>query len=371
MLSRKFGGDEGQSLIQFALIFIALLAFVALAVDTGNAFATRRKLQNAADAAALAAARELCLDNTATQATNAASTYLVNNGARPIGAISSNYSTIKISGDNTRVDINARGSAESIFGDLITDQSIEVTAFANSACGRAASACGLWPVIFKATLWDGIECGKTIAVWDAANDNKQVECFIGGKYEPNLCKCYDCDSQNVGIDDFMVVSDVSRGWLDFPATSDPLYRDVCKESGAGAAELKCTVANDYQGRMVLPTWVKALNGVKASALKEVENRVGDQVRIPLYGSIDTNMNTSCYDVNVDKFYVTKFGCATVDGVEKNKWLYPLPGMPKSYTKVKITAVMVTKSCDACTTECGTTDGTVGEPWELRASSLVK
>lgn len=369
MLNRKFASDEGQSLIQFTLVFVLLLAFVALAVDTGNAFAIRRKLQNAADAAALAAARELCLGNSTAEAAASANTYLVNNGARALGAIGSESSSIKFTNDNSRVDINAKGSAENIFGGLITEESIEVTAFANSACGRATSACDLWPIVFKATLWEGVACGKTIAVWDAANENQAPECFIGGKYEPNLCKCYDCDSQNVGIDDFMVVSDVSRGWLDFPVTDDPIYKDVCKESGSGANELKCTVKNGFQGKIVLPRWITALNGVKASALKEVEDRIGDQVRIPLYGDLDAPGSGNNRDV--DEFYVTKFGCSTVDGVEKNVWLNPLPGMPKSYKKVKITAVLVTKDCGVCTTECGATDGTPAAEWELRASNLVK
>lgn len=363
-------GEEGQSLIQFALIVLTLFAFVALAIDTGNAFAIRRKLQNAADAAALAAARELCLGKTTEQAKVTASQYLEKNGARKIGVIGSGNSTISFENNNTRVNIDAKGLAETIFGSLVNVDSIDVTAYANAACGRANSACDLWPVVFKASLWEGIECGKTLAVWDSSVGN-QIECFIGGKYEPNLCKCYDCDSQNVGIDDFIVVNDYSRGWLDFPATDDPLYKDVCKESGSGANELKCTVANGFQGKIVLPKWIEALNGVKASALKEVVDRVGDRVRIPLYGDVDKNMTTNCYDVNIDKFYVTKFGCAFVDGVEKNLWLYPKPGMPKSYQKIKVTAVLVTKDCRPCTTECGWTDGTPGSPWELRASNLVQ
>ena len=371
MQRKDSAGDRGQSLIQFTLIILVLLAFASLALDAGAGLATRRKLQNAADAAALAAARELCLGRDTETAKKTASTYLVNNGAMAIGAIGSGNSAITFSNNNTRVNITAKGQAHTIFGDLVTEQNIDVEAFANSACGTAKSACGLWPIIFSADLWKDIPCGKTVAVWDAANDNQQVECIIGGKYEPNLCKCYDCDSQDIGIDDFLVISDYSRGWLDFPVTDDPRYVDVCKEAGSGANELKCTVANDYQGLIKLPKWITALNGVKASALKEVENRIGDTVRIPLYETLDLNMVSSCHDPNVGKFYVTKFGCATVDGVEKNKWLQPLPGMSKSYKKVKMTAVMVTKSCGICSTPCGTTDGTPGEPWELRAANIVK
>jgi hypothetical protein len=352
-------------------MIVMLLAFVSLAVDAGNAFSMRRKLQNAADASALAAARELCLGKKADQARTVANTYLVKNGAFAVGEVSGSGSTVTISGDNSKVVVSAKGVASLLFGNLLDIGSMDVTATANAACGKANSACNLWPIIFSKELWKSIPCGKQIAVWDAENSNKQVECIIGGKYEPNLCKCYNCDPQNLMMDDFLVVSDVSRGWIDFPVSEDPVYPDVCKESGSGASELRCNLANNYQGKITLPKWVDALNGVKASALKEVADRAGDTVRIPLYGGIDLSTQTSCYDKKVDQFNVTDFGCVQVDGVEKNQTLYPLPGMPKSYKPIKMTAVMVTKSCGVCTSACATTDGTPAEPWELRAASITK
>ncbi len=218
MLRKGLVNEDGQSLIHFALIIVMLLAFVSLAVDAGNVFSMRRKLQNAADAAALAAARELCLGHTTTQASTTANTYLIKNGASGIGAISGNSgdtSTIQFANDNTKVVVGAKGTAGLIFGNLINTEQIKVTANANAACGKASSACNLWPIIFSADLWKQIPCGKTIAVWDTNNTN-QVECFIGGKYEPNLCKCYNCDPQNLMVDDFLVISDVRRGWVDFP-----------------------------------------------------------------------------------------------------------------------------------------------------------
>ena len=372
MLRKQLLKDDGQSIIQFALVIVMLLAFVSLAVDAGNVFSVRRKLQNAADAAALAAARELCLGHSTTQASTTASTYLVKNGANAIGAISGGSggsSTIAFANDNTRVVVKAKGTAGMLLGSLVNTDEINVTANANAACGRAQSACNLWPIIFSSDLWEQIPCGKTLAVWDTDNSH-QVECFIGGKYEPNLCKCYNCDPQNLLMDDFLVVSDVQRGWVDFPKSEDPRYPDVCKENGSGASELNCNLENGYQGKITLPTWVDALNGVKASGFKEVADRVGDTVRIPLYDGLILGMQSSCYDRKVDKFNVTKFGCVQVDGVEKNKWLNPLPGMPKSYKPVKMTAVYVTKSCGICTTACGSTDGAPAEPWELRAANIV-
>jgi hypothetical protein len=51
--------ESGQSLIIITLIVIVILALVALVVDVGNAYAYRRMVQNACDAAALAGARRL------------------------------------------------------------------------------------------------------------------------------------------------------------------------------------------------------------------------------------------------------------------------------------------------------------------------
>lgn len=46
--------SKGQSMVLVALAAVALVAFVALAVDGGNAYALRRQAQNAADGAAIA-----------------------------------------------------------------------------------------------------------------------------------------------------------------------------------------------------------------------------------------------------------------------------------------------------------------------------
>lgn len=51
----------GQILVFFAIVIVTLLAFLALTIDGGFAFSNRRAMQNAADAGALAGARELAL----------------------------------------------------------------------------------------------------------------------------------------------------------------------------------------------------------------------------------------------------------------------------------------------------------------------
>ena len=73
---------DGQVLILVALALPVLVAFLALAADSGNFYLARRISQNAADAGALAGAVELCIqDATAAQIRASAEAYALCNGA--------------------------------------------------------------------------------------------------------------------------------------------------------------------------------------------------------------------------------------------------------------------------------------------------
>jgi Flp pilus assembly protein TadG len=53
-MARCWRSERGQYLVQFVLILPALIAFMGLVIDIGNAYAHQRTAQNAADAAAAA-----------------------------------------------------------------------------------------------------------------------------------------------------------------------------------------------------------------------------------------------------------------------------------------------------------------------------
>ena len=57
--------ERGQAIVILALAMIVLLLFAGLAIDGGNAYVERRRSQNAADAAALAGARQLWMQQVA------------------------------------------------------------------------------------------------------------------------------------------------------------------------------------------------------------------------------------------------------------------------------------------------------------------
>ena len=80
--------EHGQSIVIITLLIIGVIAMLGLILDGGNAYVQRRRMQNAADAAALAGGRQLALANGAGDNSggaeilvkNAVNTYITANG---------------------------------------------------------------------------------------------------------------------------------------------------------------------------------------------------------------------------------------------------------------------------------------------------
>src|SRR5579862_3631924 len=68
---RRLRDEDGQSLVLMALFVSMILVISVVVIDGSNLFVHRRSLQNAADAAALAAAQDI---NTSTCASSSCST---------------------------------------------------------------------------------------------------------------------------------------------------------------------------------------------------------------------------------------------------------------------------------------------------------
>jgi Flp pilus assembly protein TadG len=82
-LSRFFGrddGEEGQAVVLFAIMMLALLFAVGLAIDAGQLYSAKRSEQEAADAAAFAGAVVLYQQGTGSEAIAAARTDALTNG---------------------------------------------------------------------------------------------------------------------------------------------------------------------------------------------------------------------------------------------------------------------------------------------------
>jgi hypothetical protein len=342
------------------------LAFVALAIEAGNVYGVRRQLQNAADAGALAAARELCLGRSEQTATDKAIDYLRRNGLNNDAIAISNISI-----DDNRVSVQASMLADTVLARVLNWNEVTVDATAKSACGGANSACGLWPIALDATLFENAQCGQTLYIWDADFDKIEAACVIGG-VKRDICDCYVCDSDTDGSNDFAFVSTIDRAWMDFPDTpSEDVYLDPCKSTGCGASELACRIRSDYGGRVELPACIPGLRGIKAGVKDDINERAGETVSVPLYSSINCGSEGNCTGKEAESFYVTRYGCIIVTGWVQTAVLLPKQGMPPSIKKLHSKAVYAIKDCSGnCMTFCGGTDGEPAAPWELRAASLV-
>lgn len=365
--------EQGQALIQFALMFMVLLMFVAIAIEAGSVYAARRQLQNAADAGALAAARELCLGRGAQSAIDKGMDFMRRNGLNNADLA---MSTISIQGH--RVTVTARTNASVMLGRVFgwggETGTVEVGATAKAACGAADSACGLWPLALEAGLFRDAQCGQSVVIWDADYDKVEAKCTINGVARP-LCDCYICDLDGDGSDDFTVVTSVSRGWMDFPEPppNEQVYVDPCKANGCGAAELACRLRSDYGGRIKLPACIPGLRGIKAGVKDDVNSRSGQTVAVPLYTAINCASGSNCSGQEAQSYYVSDFGCVKVTGWVQTFRLNPKPGMPRTIRAITSKAVLATKDCEAgsCVTFCGSTTGEEAQQGQMTAVSLIR
>lgn len=345
--------ERGQVLVTVALTLLGLVAVVALAVDVGHFYAERRHMQNAADAGALAGAREICFGDPSLAESVAMEYATVRNRAED--------ATVTVTGEMS-VTVVTSETAETYFGGVIGIDSVDVSAIASATCGRAVSASGLWPVAFEETNWNllynnGAGCGASFYVWDS---KKIID-----------CETYDCDLDDDGRDDILVGGD--RGWLDFSVALGPL-QDDCVQSGCGASEVACHVESDSGGLLDLPVCLPGDSGVKAGVKNAVDTRIGDYVRIPLFEGIGCGSGTSCADETGHtcpgglRYCVVSFGCVKVHGWEQNIQVETIDGSKHVNGK----AIEVSIDCEGnCQTSVGGTDGEPPKPWELRAVSLTQ
>ena len=370
MHGRFVRNEEGQALAQVAVAMVVLLVFISLSIDVGHVYSERRRMQNAADAGALAGARQLCLVGDEDLARIEAQRYMEENGVLPADIAAGD---IEITGNIVRT--TARQTTDTFIARVIGVNTVDVGAPAAAACGAATSACGLWPVGFSESIWeeiydDGAGCGREFVVWGDSNDTQALTCEVDGEERTNVCDCYDCDTDTPkdGIDNFVVTAGKGRAWLDYSGAVAP-YTDACTQSGCGASELACHIRNDVGTKIELPTCVSGDSGVKAGVKDDVESRIGDTLSVALYDSLGCSA-TSC--PGGDTYHVTSFGCISVVSWDQNFVLQPRPEFMTVYSTTRGKVIRARINCgNECTTGCGGTDGTPAEPWQLTAVSLTE
>ena len=128
--------ESGQALVFIVLVFVGLLGFVGLAIDGGRLFSERIQAQNAADNAALAAARALCIgqDLTSAALTVAAANGFDNNGTTNSVTIYRPPTSGGYTGDSNALEVIINSTIPSGFISLVYRNPIQETSRSVSRC---------------------------------------------------------------------------------------------------------------------------------------------------------------------------------------------------------------------------------------------
>lgn len=253
--------ERGQVLAILALSLVALVAVLALALDGGNMYLQRRRMQNAADAGALAGTRVLALNGTVAEARVQAQEYAVTrNGA----------DTVDITIGARTITVITCENVPMTFGRVLGIESQTVCAQAQAVYLPIVESGGLNPIAIRNFPY---QFNVPYVIWDDETDRDPLTGYISGSY---------------------------RGWLNLPC----VFPMSC--GAAGSAELKDWMINGYSGMTRVDTWIRGDGGVKAAVIQQA--RVGQVLQIAIYDRIENRYNNQSY------YHILKFAAFRVTQV---------------------------------------------------------
>ncbi len=239
--SRTRRSESGQALVVFAVLLVGLVAMLALVLDGGSIYLSRRRMQNAADAGAMAGARVLAGNGSTAEVTAAAQDYAITrNGA----------TTCDVTIDGSSVTVVTGFTVPATFARVLGLEGFPVTAQATARMGPVSGLGGLAPISIRDFDY---QFGMPYWIWDSDKDEDPLTGNISGS---------------------------GRGWL----TLDCKLPTSCV--GAGASTLTEWMRNGYPGMINTDDWVFGNSGTKASVITEAS--VGDLLRIVVYDTIQSN-----------------------------------------------------------------------------------
>ena len=233
-LRRWLSIERGQTLVIVAVVLVVLVAFLALVLDMGNIYAQRRRVQNAADAGALAGARALALNQVTSTIESAIREYTVTrNGA-------DSYSATILT---RTVVVTASKAFSTYFASIVGVPSFSVWASATSGYGfPGAWQGGLLPTAVHTAA---VVLDRDIEIWD--------------------------DAKTASNPSAGVFADGQRGWLNFNGG------DVSN------SELVYWVTYGWSGTVNVGMWINGDPGTRTSALHAMDVvRTRTIVFVPIY-----------------------------------------------------------------------------------------
>ena len=336
--------ESGQTLVYVALSLVMLLLFVALAIEAGHLYSERRRMQNAADAGALAGVRELCLGNAAPTAVAVARTYAVTkNGAT--------WATPVASG--TSLSVNALENVNLFFGGLggIVPVSMTVAASAQARCQSTTGGCLTWPITLRKAQYQARPCGTTIYI---TFDN------------------FDCDSAEYQCDNIFSGGALGsqRGWYSVEPNSCnvPFLRGALN---GGYPQFPVSVGSCVGGDSGEKMGV--IGGANGQEIRDwLASHSDHRVLLPLYDCRGGNGPGADCDFTCQKpgscqggYKIGAFACLEIQDWVKG---YNVPKKPGTKKDAVINALEATINCN-CTVSCGQKGGPPG-PGDALVPSLV-
>ncbi len=248
--------ESGQALVVVALFLVGLLAVLGLVLDGGNLYLQRRALQNAADAGALAGARELALGHTTAQAEIMARNYAqTRNGAQ--------LCDVGFDAEGKEITVVAHTTAQMTFARVVGLDETTVSARASASFSGICTAgkMTLAPIAIKKFTW--------ITETDVTNPSAPLYTI----WDDDVEEGPDPESSHN-------IAGNNRGWLTMYCAGYP----VPPECGdAGADLLSEWMLNGYNGEVDLSqVWIRGSSGVKTRPVAITQARIGDILLIPVY-----------------------------------------------------------------------------------------
>jgi Flp pilus assembly protein TadG len=154
-VSARRRGERGVTLPMVALTLVGLFGFTALSVDIGRLATTRRQLQNAADAAALAGAFHLPSDRETAAAK--AVDWATRNGLQAFEVTDVTVSTTNFADDT--IDVTVKRTVKHTFARVLGLLSRDVTATARVTVYRVVGADTQAGGLFPYAVWGGNKGG--------------------------------------------------------------------------------------------------------------------------------------------------------------------------------------------------------------------
>ena len=151
--------ESGQSLVVFSLFLTVLIGILGIVLDMGYSTVMHRQMQFAADAAALAGARDLAGGESEDTAIARMQDILTANKA------DAQLSTFTVSNGST-TDVVARTSVPTLISGLFGLNEIEIGAHANAATGQIQESGNLMPFVVEEAQW---VLGQPVTLWGDRN----------------------------------------------------------------------------------------------------------------------------------------------------------------------------------------------------------